>query len=67
MRKEELKKRIEGYYGHLILLSTLHNQEKPFCQSFSENGSSSTRKAAPPEEPELEPFWEEPEPCQTGP
>jgi hypothetical protein len=56
MRKEELKKRIEGYYGHLILLSTLHNQEKPFCQSFSENGSSSTRKAAPPEEPELEPF-----------
>jgi hypothetical protein len=28
---------------------------------------NSTREATPPEEPEPEPFLEEPEPCQTGP
>jgi hypothetical protein len=32
-----------------------------------QNGSNSTREATPPEEPEPEPFFEEPEPCQTGP
>jgi hypothetical protein len=32
-----------------------------------QNGFGSIRKAAPPEEPEPEPFLEEPEPCQTGP
>jgi len=32
-----------------------------------QNGSSSTKEAAPPKEPELELFLEEPEPCQTGP
>jgi hypothetical protein len=31
-----------------------------------QNGSNSTREATPPEEPEPEPFLEEPEPCQTG-
>jgi len=32
---------------------------------FSENGFSSIREVAPPEEPEL--FLKESEPCQTGP
>jgi hypothetical protein len=32
-----------------------------------QNDSTSTREATPPEEPEPEPFLEEPEPCQTGP
>jgi hypothetical protein len=31
-----------------------------------ENGFSSIRKAAPPEEQEPEPFLKEPEPCQTS-
>jgi hypothetical protein len=31
-----------------------------------QNGSSSIREAASSEEPEPEPFLEEPEPCQTG-
>jgi len=38
---------------------------KLFCQIFSKTAPS-TRKAAPSEEPELELFLEEPEPCQTG-
>jgi hypothetical protein len=32
-----------------------------------QNGSNSTREATPPEESEPKPFFEEPEPCQTGP
>ena len=32
-----------------------------------QNGSNSTREAAPSEEPEPELFLEEPKPCQTGP
>jgi hypothetical protein len=32
-----------------------------------QNDSNSTREATPLEEPEPEPFLEEPEPCQTGP
>jgi hypothetical protein len=32
-----------------------------------QNSPGSIRKAAPPKEPELEPFSEEPEPYQTGP
>jgi len=32
-----------------------------------ENGSSSTKKTAPLEKPEPEPFLEEPELCQTSP
>jgi hypothetical protein len=32
-----------------------------------QNGFSSIRKAAPPKEPETEPFFKEPEPCQTDP
>jgi hypothetical protein len=32
-----------------------------------QNGSNSTKEATPSEEPEPEPFSEEPEPCQTGP
>ena len=32
-----------------------------------QNGFCSTREVAPPKEPELESFLEEPEPCQTDP
>lgn len=38
--------------------------EKPFYQTFFQNGFNSTREATPPEE--LEPFQEEPEFYQTG-
>jgi hypothetical protein len=31
-----------------------------------QNGSNSTREDIPPEESELEPIVEKPEPCQTG-
>jgi hypothetical protein len=29
------KRKKEGHYGHFTLLFTFHNQEKPFCQTFS--------------------------------
>ncbi|CAL4952417.1 unnamed protein product [Urochloa decumbens] len=34
--------------------------------NFLQNGSSSTKEAAPPEEPEPEPFLEEPDPCHVS-
>jgi hypothetical protein len=68
-RREKRKKEIEkkGIIDISPFLSNLHCREKPFCQTFSKNDSNTTREAAPPEEPEPEPFWVEPEPCQTGP
>jgi hypothetical protein len=63
-RKEKGNKK-EGYGRHFILSSTLHRQEKLFCQTFSQNGFSSIEKAAPPEESEPKPFSKETEPCQT--
>ena len=39
----------------------------PFCQIFSKNGFSSTKKAVPPEELEPELFLKESKPCQTDP
>ena len=40
---------------------------KSFCQTFSKNGFSSTKKAVPPEELEPELFLKEPKSCQIGP
>jgi hypothetical protein len=34
-RREIEGKKKKRYYGHFILLSTLHNHEKLFCQTFS--------------------------------
>ena len=59
-RKEKKKK------GNLDILQPQYNSEAVLSNIF-ENGSSSIREAAPPEEPEPELFSEEPEPRQTGP
>ena len=41
--------------------------EKPFCQTFSQKGFSSTGKAVSLKKPEPNLFLEEPESCQTAP
>jgi hypothetical protein len=51
-----------GHYRLFIVLSTSHNQEKLFCQMFSQNGFSSTEEFDPPAQPQPEP-----ELCQTHP
>jgi hypothetical protein len=33
-KRKEKKENREGHYGHSTLLSTLHSQEKLFCQTF---------------------------------
>ena len=40
----------------LFLLCILNNLEKPLYQNIFQNGSNSIREAAPPEEPESEPW-----------
>jgi hypothetical protein len=35
VEKKIKEKKKKGHYGHCTLLSTLHNQEKSFCQIFS--------------------------------
>jgi hypothetical protein len=51
-----------GHYRLFIVLSTSHNQEKLFCQMFTQNGFSSTEEFDPPAQPQPEP-----ELCQTHP
>jgi hypothetical protein len=49
---------------------TFHNLNplgEAVLPNLFQNGFSSIKKAAPPEEPEPETFLEESEPCQTGP
>jgi len=49
------------------LPSILQKTEGAVLPNVFQNGFNSSRGAAPSEEPEPEPFSEEPEPCQTGP
>ena len=49
------------------LPSILQKTEGVVLPNVFQNGFSSSRGAAPSEEPEPELFSEEPEPCQTGP
>jgi hypothetical protein len=54
--KEEKKekggeKKEWGHYRLFIVLSTSHREEKLFCQTFSQNGFSSTEESAPPAQP----------------
>jgi len=49
------------------VLSIHKNQHEAVLPNALQNGSSSTREAAPQEKPEPELFLVEPEPCQTGP
>ena len=49
------------------VLSIHKNQHEAVLPNTLQNGSSSTREAAPPEKPEPELFLEESEPCQTDP
>jgi hypothetical protein len=57
----------QGQYGHSP--SSIHSTktEGVVLPNVLQNGFSSSRGAAPSEEPELEPFSEEPELCQTCP
>jgi len=57
----------QGQYGHSP--SSIHSTkiEGAVLPNVFQNGFSSSRGVAPLEEPEPEPFSEEPEPYQTGP
>jgi hypothetical protein len=59
-RKGKKRKKKKGQFRHF----TTSIQQVKLLNVF-ENGFSSIRKAAPPKEPEPEPFLKESEPCQT--
>ena len=65
-RKKGKEKKEKKNKGNLDILQPQYNGEAILPNIF-ENGSSSIREDAPPEEPEPELFSEEPEPCQTDP
>jgi hypothetical protein len=64
-RKKKIKKEEEGYYGHSLISSTFHNQEKLFCQTFLQKGFGFTRESASPTQPQ--PELPQPQLCQTDP
>jgi hypothetical protein len=57
---------VEPRFGGFTWLQLEIHQRSYFAKRLL-NRLNSTREATPPEEPEPEPFLEEPEPCQTGP
>jgi hypothetical protein len=60
------KGEVEPHFGGFTRLQLEIHQRSYFAKRFLKR-LNSTREATPPEEPEPEPFLEEPEPCQTGP
>jgi hypothetical protein len=60
------KGEVESRFGGFTWLQLEIHQRSYFAKRFLKR-LNSTREATPPEEPEPEPFLEEPEPCQTGP
>jgi hypothetical protein len=60
------KGEVEPRFGGFTRLQQEIHQRSYFAKRFLKR-LNSTREATPPEEPEPEPFLEEPEPCQTGP
>jgi hypothetical protein len=60
------KGEVEPRFGGFTRLQLEIHQRSYFAKRFLKR-LNSTREATPPEEPEPEPFLEEPEPCQTGP
>jgi hypothetical protein len=60
------KGEVEPRFGGFTRLQLEIHQKSYFAKRFLKR-LNSTREATPPEEPEPEPFLEEPEPCQTGP
>jgi hypothetical protein len=67
MEKGKKENEKQGRYGHFTFSMYFKQTREAVLPNIFQNGSNSTREAAPPEEPELEPFLEEPEPCQTRP
>jgi hypothetical protein len=57
---------VEPRFGGFIWLQLEIHQRSYFAKRFFK-WLNYTREATTPEEPEPEPFLEEPEPCQTGP
>ena len=57
----------QGRYGHFTFPMYFKQTREAVLPNIFQNGSNSTREAAPSEKPEPELFLEDPEPCQTGP
>jgi len=66
-KKKKKKMEKQGCYGHFIFPMYFKQTKEAVLPNVFQNGSNSTREAAPPEESELQPFLEEPEACQTRP
>ena len=66
-KKKKMKMKKQGRYGHFIFPMYFKQTREVVLPNVFQNGSNSTREAAPSEEPEPELFLEELEPCQTGP
>jgi hypothetical protein len=61
------KGEVEPRFGGFTRLQLeIHQMRSYFAKRFLKR-LNSIREATPPEEPEPEPFLEEPEPCQTDP
>jgi len=54
----------EKYYGYFIFLMYFKQSGGAVLPNVFQNSFNSTRKTAPPEEPEPQLFLKEPEPCQ---